>query len=148
MFIQKCESDFGWGAVEAAEEWKRHLDATDPAQIRRKPTLPGKKMEPWIYLHAEDVIKVGQGLEHRQQVQFLEKQKKNPTAEDIAEAEASVGQSGIDFSDNFFQKMSGLKQAIQSCGEASGSAIVDNCGRSHVFQFSEVCHRDRGVIDA
>lgn len=146
-YINKCAEDFGWSAAEAGAEFQRLLAATDPSQVFQRPTLPGKKMEPWIYIHDEDQLVTSQGLEHHRDMQLAEKAKKNPTEKDIIAAEQDIGTSGIDFSDKFFSHMSSASQAIKAVREGPGSNVMDGFGRTSVFG-TGTSHRERGTAEA
>ena len=132
MFLRKLREEWGWDAKEAGEEWKRLLAAAPKEHIIEHPTLPGRKMEEWLYVHDFDELVGSQGVAHASEVQLREKEKRNPKQSDIDEAEDAVATQSLHFSDRLFSKMAGTAAALQSV-RASGSAIVDGSGKSFIF---------------
>ena len=132
MFLRKLREEWGWDAKEAGEEWKRLLAAAPKEHIIEHPTLPGRKMEEWLYVHDFDELVGSQGVAHASEVQLREKEKRNPKQSDIDEAEDALATQSLHFSDRLFSKMAGTATALQSV-RASGSAIVDGSGKSFIF---------------
>ncbi|CAE7193620.1 unnamed protein product [Symbiodinium natans] len=133
MYTKKIQEEWGWDPVEANEEWQRLLAATPEDKVIQKPTLPGRKMEPWIFAHDIDVLIGSQGLSHASQIQLNDKVKKKPKASDIAAAEGSLAASSLHFSDRFFSQMGATSSATQSLRDGGGSAIADGTGHSFMF---------------
>ena len=132
MFMKKIKEEWGWESKEAAEEWRRLLAATAPHKITQRPTLPGRQLEPWIYVHDFDELVTSQGLTHSNEVHMREKEKKNPKDTDISEAEQALAGEALHFSDHLFQNMSATSSALQAVRE-SGSSVVDASGHSFIF---------------
>ena len=132
MYMDKIMKEWGWDVKDAGEEWKRVLASTPKHKIHERPTAPGRKMEPWIYVHDVDELIGSQGISHSNRIDLSEKPKKNPTEADITAAEETLASSSVHFSDQLFAKMSATSAALQSVRD-SGSALVDSSGRSFIF---------------
>ena len=76
MYTQKLQQEWGWDPKDANEEWERLLAAADPDKIEHKPTKPGRKMEPWLYLRDKDLLIGSQGLAHSSEIHLQDKIKK------------------------------------------------------------------------
>ena len=135
MFAKKIREEWGWEPKDTNEEWKRLVASAPREHIIRRNTLPGRKEEPWIYIHDFDAIVGGQGLRHSSDIQMREKEKKNPQASDIDEAVSGLSSEAVHFSDNFFSQMSAAAIALGAVKD-SNSSVVDGSGRSLVFSES------------
>ena len=76
MFGNKFKEEWGWDIKDSRVEWDRLVSNTRPDKIYKKPTLPGRQEEPWIYIHWADFLNAVQGLQQGRTVQLAEKPKK------------------------------------------------------------------------
>ena len=143
MFAKKLADDWGWDVKAAREEFDKLLADVATDDIYEKPTLPGRKMEPWIFVHWDDLLNGIQAVSQLREVNFTGKVKRNPKPEEVAAAEQEVTTCGIDFSDKIFTGMSTLSGALEAMKAGSGSALCDARGRSMLFGQTAVSHRER-----